>query len=172
VICPDLKGSITTADCEKNRCPVNFFDRKTNYCRIFLAKTKDEAARKFLNFVGHFECRFDCRTQVLRVDGGGEYVNIDLFSEGNGIARQRTKADNPTTNGKAERMHRTVFNMIRCIIFNCRLSMHFWGDAVKYVAYVLNQSPCKSNPKRMTPMTMLEGKPLNVVTFSSPCMIY
>lgn len=50
--------------------------------------------------------------------------------------------------------------------------MHFWGDAVKYVAYVLNQSPCKSNPKRMTPMTMLEGKPLNVVTFSSPCMIY
>jgi hypothetical protein len=61
VICSDLKGPITPVDREKNRYLVNFVDHKTNYCRIFLAKTKDEAARKFLNFVGHFERRFDCR---------------------------------------------------------------------------------------------------------------
>jgi hypothetical protein len=50
--------------------------------------------------------------------------------------------------------------------------MHFWGDAVKYV---LNRSPCKSNPKRTSPIEMLEGKPPNlthVVTFGSPCMVY
>ncbi len=137
-ICSDLKGPITPVDREKNRYLVNFVDHKTNYCRIFLAKTKDEAAAKFLNFVGHFERRFDCRVQILRTDGGGEYANIDLFCERNGIARQGTEADNPASNGKAERMHRTILNMARCMIFNCRLPVHFWGDAVKYAAYILN----------------------------------
>jgi hypothetical protein len=60
---------------------VNFIDHKTNFCRIFLAKTKDEAAKKFMHFVGYFERRYDCRIQVLRTDGGGEYVNVDLFCE-------------------------------------------------------------------------------------------
>jgi hypothetical protein len=53
--------------------------------------------------------------------------------------------------------------------------MHFWGDAVKYAAYVLNRSPCKANPKRGSPIEMLKGKPPNlthIVTFGSPCMVY
>ncbi len=60
VICSDLKGPITSVDREENRKLVNFIDHKTNYCRIFLVKTKDGAARKSLNFVGHFERHFDC----------------------------------------------------------------------------------------------------------------
>ncbi len=102
-------------------------------------------------------------------------MNIDLFCERTGIARQCTEADNPASNGKAERMHHTVLNMARCMIFNCRLPMQFWGDAVKDAAYVLNHSPCKANPKRFFPMEMLEGKPPNlthIITFGSPCMLY
>jgi hypothetical protein len=112
--------------------------------------------------MGHFDRQFDCRVRVLRTDGGGEYVNIDLFCERTGIARQRTEADNPASNGKAERMHHTVLTMARCMIFNCQLPMQFWGDAVKYAAYVLNRSPCKANPKRCSPMEMLEDKPPNL----------
>ena len=66
-------------------------------------------------------------------------------------------------------------NMARCMIFNCRLPMHFWGDAVIYAAYVLNRSPCKANPKRSSPIELLQGKPpnlTNIVTFGSPCMVY
>jgi hypothetical protein len=55
VICSDLKGPITPVDREHNRYLINFVDHHTNYCRIFLAKTKDDAAKKFLNFVGRFE---------------------------------------------------------------------------------------------------------------------
>jgi hypothetical protein len=51
---------------------------------------KDEAAKKFLNFVGHLERRFDCRIQELRTDGGGKYTDI---------ARQRTEAENSVVNG-------------------------------------------------------------------------
>ncbi len=125
--------------------------------------------------MGHFERCYDFRVQVLRTDGGGEYANIDLFCERTGIVRKRTEADHPASNGKAERMHRTFLNMARCMIFNCRLPMHFWGDAVQYAAHVLNRSPCKANPKRSSPIEMLEGRPPNlihVVTFGSPCMVY
>ena len=128
-----------------------------------------------MHFAGHFERRFDCRIQYLRTDGGGEYANVDLFCQKAGIARQKTEADNPASNGKAERMHRTVLNMARCMIFNCRLPVYFWGDAVKYAAYILNRSPCRSNPRRMSPIEMLEGKPpnlANIVAFGSPCMVY
>jgi hypothetical protein len=60
------------------------------------------------------------------------------------------------------------------MIFICRLSIYFWGDVVKYTAYVLNESTCKSNPKHMPPMEMLESKALNltqVVIFGSPYMV-
>jgi hypothetical protein len=72
-------------------------------------------------------------------------------------------------------MHRTVLNMARSMIFNCRLAHAFWGGALKYTAYTLNRSPCKANPKRLSPIKMLEGRPpnvTNVVTFGSLCMVY
>jgi hypothetical protein len=54
-----------------------------------------------------------------------------------GVARQVTEPNSPGSNGKAERMHRTVLDMARSMIFNSGLRIRFWGDAVKYTAYVL-----------------------------------
>ena len=69
---------------------------------------------------------------VLRTDGGGEYKNVDLFCKKTGIARQVSEARNQASNGKAERMHRTVLNMARSMIFACNMPPYFWGDAVEY----------------------------------------
>jgi hypothetical protein len=124
---------------------VNFVDYKTNYCRVFLAKTKDQAAKIFEHFLAWFEHRFDCRIQFLRTDGGLEYHNIDHFCQKSGVARQLTEPNSPALNGMAERIHRTVLSMARCIIFNCGLPIRFWGDADRYAAYVLNRSLSRSN---------------------------
>ena len=53
VICSDLKGPMTPEDRLKNRYMVHFIDHRTNYCKVFLAKTKDAAAYKF-NISWHF----------------------------------------------------------------------------------------------------------------------
>jgi hypothetical protein len=79
VIFSDIKGPIMPADREKNRYLVNFIDYMANHCRKFLVKTKDEATKTFLHFVGHFERRYDCRLPVLRTDADGEHANIDIF---------------------------------------------------------------------------------------------
>ena len=86
--CPNLKGIMTPRDRQGNRYMVNYFDHRTNYCRIFLAKTKDIAAQTFKHFTAFFERQYNCRIHVLRTDGGDEYRAMDLFCNETGIARQ------------------------------------------------------------------------------------
>ncbi|DBA01540.1 TPA: hypothetical protein N0F65_011511 [Lagenidium giganteum] len=151
VICSDLKGPMTPADRRGNRYMINLICHASNYCRIFLAKRKDLAAQQFAHFLVWFEKRFQ------------------------GVARQISEARNQATNGKAERMHRTIMNMVRCMLFGCGLPLKFWGDAAEYAAFVLNRMPTRANPKRASPIQVLTGKPPHfddVVVFGSPCTVY
>uniref|UniRef100_A0AAV1V2K9 Integrase catalytic domain-containing protein n=1 Tax=Peronospora matthiolae TaxID=2874970 RepID=A0AAV1V2K9_9STRA len=90
VICSDLKGPMTPRDRLQNRYLVNFIDRKSNYCRVFLARTKDATAKHFEAFLIHFERRFGLKIHVLETDGGGEYANIDLFANAR-VSRARCR---------------------------------------------------------------------------------
>ncbi|KAE9066566.1 hypothetical protein PF010_g27809 [Phytophthora fragariae] len=166
---------MTPKDRLGNRYMINFVDFKSNYCRVFLARTKDAAAKHFEHFLVYFEKEFDYKIHVLRTDSGGEHASVDLFCKRTGVARQRSEARNQANNGKAERMHRIIMNMARCMIFACGLPLRFWGDAVQYAAYILHRAPTNSNPGRASPLEVLTGKspPLGeIVVFGSPCTVY
>ena len=77
-----------------NRYLVNCIDHRSNYCRIFLAKTKDAAAMKFQHFLAAFERQSNCRINVLRTDGGGGYKTLDVFCKATGVLRQVSEANN------------------------------------------------------------------------------
>ncbi|GMF15398.1 unnamed protein product [Phytophthora fragariaefolia] len=174
VICSDLKGPLTPRDHSGNRYLVNFVDHRSNYCRVFASKTKDEAARKFRDFLVFFEKRFSCKVHVLRTDGGGEYRTVELFCQQNGVARQVSEASDQASNGKAERMHRTIFNMVRCMIFESGLAPSFWSDAAEYATYILNRSPTRANPDRQSPLQVLTGvipSLHDVVAFGTTCTV-
>ena len=87
---------------------------------MFSAKTKDAAAKKYEHVLTFFERKYDCRVLILRTDGGGEYANVDLFCQTTGVERQVTEANSSASNGKAERMHRTVLNTARCMMILSR----------------------------------------------------
>uniref|UniRef100_A0AAV1U6N4 Integrase catalytic domain-containing protein n=1 Tax=Peronospora matthiolae TaxID=2874970 RepID=A0AAV1U6N4_9STRA len=129
VICSDLKGPLPPRDRLGNPYLVNFVDHKSNYCRVFLAHTRDAAAKQFEAFLVHFENLFGFKVHALRTDGGREYANVDLFCERKGVARQVSEARNQASNGKAKRMHRTVLNLARSMMFACALPLILWGDA-------------------------------------------
>ena len=114
---------MTPTDRNVNRYMINFIDHKSNYCRIFLAKTKDAAAKKFEHFVAFFENQFNCRVRILRTDGGGEYKSVELFCKRTGIGRQVTEPHNSASNRKAERYHRTIMNMARAMMFGSNLGL-------------------------------------------------
>ncbi|KAG2830220.1 hypothetical protein PC118_g4762 [Phytophthora cactorum] len=54
VICSYLKGPMTLVDRHGNRHMANFADHYTNYCRVFVAKKKDEAEKMFGQFLVYF----------------------------------------------------------------------------------------------------------------------
>ena len=87
VICSDLKGPMTPQNRLENRYLIKLVDHKSSYCKIFLARTKGAAAKRFEGFLIYFEKRFVCRIHVLRTDGGGEYANVDLFCKRTSLAR-------------------------------------------------------------------------------------
>ncbi|OWZ17990.1 hypothetical protein PHMEG_0007990, partial [Phytophthora megakarya] len=129
VIWSDLKGPMTPRDRLNNRY-------------------------MFEHFLTFFEKRFDCRSHVVRTDSGGEYQNVDLFCKKTDVTRQRSEANNQASNGKAEHMHRTIMNMVRCTIF---------------------ASPTNANPGRVSPLKMLEKKTPSlggIVVFGYPCTVY
>ena len=117
VICSDIKGPFTPRDRNHNRYLTNFVDHATNYTGVFIAPTKDKAAKQFEAFVVFFERQFNCKISFLRTDGGGEYKSCDLFCERLGIGRQVTQPNTSASNGKAERMHRTIMDRARTMIF-------------------------------------------------------
>ena len=136
-----------------------------------LATDKFLLDKKFEHFLAFFEKKFDCRIHVLRTDSGAEYQNVDLFCRHTGVRRQKSEARNQASNGKAERMHRTVMNMARCMVFASGLPLYFWGDAVEYASYILNRAPTNANTGRVCPMRVLprELSPLGeIVFFGSP----
>ncbi|KAJ8574562.1 hypothetical protein ON010_g4652 [Phytophthora cinnamomi] len=170
VICSDLQGPVTSRYRCGNRYMINFVDHRSNYCRVFLARTKDIAAEKFTIFLNFFEKKVNYRIHVLRTDGGGEYRVLDPFYGDAGVRRQISEASNQASNGKAERMHRTILNMARCMVFESKLPLKFWRDAVQYAAFVLNRSPISANFERKFPLAVLTGQMLSlgeIVAFGS-----
>ena len=102
------KGFDNPRDRLGNRNLVNFIGYRFKYCRVFLAKTKDAAARKFKHFLAAFQRQFKCRIHVLRTDGGGEYKTLDVPCKSTGASRQVSEPNNQASTGKAERMHRAI----------------------------------------------------------------
>lgn len=160
VIVSDLKGPIAPKNKHGHKYMVTFIEYLSNYVRVFTASHKHKAAAMFLHFVAWFEAEFNCRIRVLRTDGGGEYdtQSVDLFCKSSGIRHQKTEAGTPQSNGKAKRMNRTIFNMVRCMLFGSGIPLTHWSDAAEYAAFILNPTPTRANKNRASPLEVLTGK--------------
>ena len=95
---------------------------------------------------------------TLHTDNGKEYTSnaFEAYLRQHGIAHQTTIPYNPQQNGVAERMNRTIMNMVRSMMFFKNVKLMFWGDAVKCAAYLRNRSPSNALDKK-TPHEMWFG---------------
>jgi hypothetical protein len=111
---------------------------------------------------------------VLRTDGGKEFSKADEFCQQVGIARQKTEPYNPASNGKAERMIRTLMSIARTNLLASNLALGFWGDAILDAAYKYMRLPCRANKGGMSPLQVLTNKVSNVadlVPFGTKCSV-
>lgn len=152
---------------------VKFGYHRTNYCQYSWRRGKTWRPRFSNTLWGFYEGQFDCRVPVLRTDGGGEYLPLNLFCKNTGVAREISEPRNQVSFGKAKWMQCTDMVMVRHMVFMCGLPLSFWGDAAEYAAYKIFRNPSQPSVGRQSPLQLLTMKvPIlrDIVVVGSPGM--
>jgi len=81
----------------------------------------------------------DLKVKYLRTDGGGEYLgHLTEYITSLGVVHETTALYTPQSNGKAERLNRTLGEMVRALLFQANM---FWAEAMDHAAHLLNFLP-------------------------------
>lgn len=90
--------------------------------------------------------QFNCTIKVFQSDNGGEFKNSSLnqFFSNHGVQSRYTCPHTSQQNGHAERMIRTVTNMVRSLLSQANLSPSFWVEALHVASHLLNSLPIKT----------------------------
>ncbi len=65
--------------------------------------------------------------------------NFKKYLSDHGIQHQLTLAYTPQQNGVAERMNRTLMNLVRSMLHHKRIDKRFWAEALATAVYVRNR---------------------------------
>ncbi|GMF36692.1 unnamed protein product [Phytophthora fragariaefolia] len=130
----DLKTDIRPADRNGNKHMLTIVDYGPSYSRVYLLQTKDEASERHMEFLPEFERQHGVQMKVVRSDGGGEFFGHEFaaYFKRHGIKQQSSLPDSSASNGNAERMHRTLMNSGRAMLWASGLPERYWDDAVKF----------------------------------------
>src|SRR6478735_1265596 len=121
----------------------SFVDDFSRCTTVYLLKRKSDYATMFEKFCKLIKNKFNRPITIIHSDNGGEYKSrfIKNFCEENGIEQKFTVAGNPEMNGVAERMNRTLIEMVRCMLQDSTLQKRYWGEALLYATYTRNHCP-------------------------------
>eukprot|EP00171_Calliarthron_tuberculosum_P023532 IDg23532t1 len=101
------------------------------------------------------------KVKCLRSDNGGEYLSNDFktYLEANGIKHELTVAYTPQQNGVAERMNRTLMNLVRSMLHHKRVEKRFWAEALATAVYVRNRVTSRALSSNTTPHHIWNSSP-------------
>ncbi len=108
------------------------------------------------------------RLKALRTDNGAEYLSTEFnnYLAENGIEHQLTVAYTSQQNGVAERMSRTLIDLVRSLLHSKGLGKRFWGEALSTAEYIRNRVTTRSLPSNITQFHLWMGKAPDL--FASP----
>jgi hypothetical protein len=83
------------------------------------------------------------RVKGVRSDNAGEFRSQEFqeFCKSKGIKQSFSGPYAPQQMGIVERANRTLFDMIRCLLTQGKLSKELWGEAANTAAYIINRLP-------------------------------
>ena len=87
--------------------------------------------------------QFNVTLNILRSDKAKEYFSdsFQTFMVQNDILHQSSCVDTPSQNGIAERKHRHLLETAQALLFEMKVSKHFWADAVSITCFLINRMP-------------------------------
>jgi len=154
----DLCGPMPEATHSGCLYMATFLDDHSKLSVVRLLKHKKDLAQTLVDVINMLEKQSDRSVKKVRTDRGGEYVNqeVESWLVGKGILHQKTVPYSPQQNGAAERLNKTLCNLIRAMLFDAKLSGKFWGEAAHAANYIRNRAPASGLVE--TPYTHFFGE--------------
>ena len=126
-------------------CFCMFIDDYSCKVWVYFLKHKDNVLEVFKKFLCSVENQSGWKLKCLSIDNGSEYISkaFQDFYDTKGIKQELTAPYNPSQNGLAERMNRTIQEKVRSMLSNAKLPNGFWAKAVATAVHLINRSPSK-----------------------------
>ena len=122
-------------------------------------KTKIETRAILTNFLAYVHTHFNTNIQTLRLDNGQEF-NMPTFYQEHGIIHQLSCVETPEQNGRVERKHQHLLNVVRSLMFQSKLPLSHWTNYVLTATHLINHTPSYIL-NNQTPYQLLFQKPPN-----------
>jgi transposase InsO family protein len=118
-------------------------DDYSKHAEVVVLRKKSEAKSALIEVLTRWENITEVKVKYLRTDGGGEFTGklVTDFCVSKGITHQVTPRHTPQSNGKIERLNRTLKEKVRCLLIDSRIDVEWWGYALEYAAYLRNRLP-------------------------------
>jgi len=118
-----------------------FIDDFSRYCWVYFLKSKSDVFVEFVKFKAAVELETGNKLKILRSDNGGEYTSrqFEAYLAKEGIKHQLIVPYTPQQNGVSERRNKTLMEMARCLLYEKKLPLNFWAEAVNTTSYLINQ---------------------------------
>jgi hypothetical protein len=135
-------------------------DDCTHYTWTFPLRLKSETFATLSNFFAYARTQFGASVKAVQCDNGREFDHSSArtFFLTHGTILRMSCRYTSQQNGRAERILRTINNIVRSLLFQASLSPAYWADTLHTATYLLNRHPTKTLAGR-TPYLALFGTP-------------
>lgn len=153
----DVCGPMKEGSLLSSKYFVTFIDDFSRRVVVFCIEKKSDVYEVFKQFKSQSETETGLKLKTLRSDNGKEFCNdaMKTYLREAGIQHQTTAPYTPEQNGVSERMNRTLVEKASCMMFDAKLPLKFWAQAIVTAAYIINRIPtrsCKKSPEEIWSM--------------------
>jgi hypothetical protein len=118
-------------------------DDFTHYCWTFPLRHKSEVHRHITDFVAYAHTQFSLPVRCFQANNGTSSSTTPLPPSS--LAAAYCFAPR-AQNGKAERMLRTLNNVVRTLLIHASMPPGYWAEALATAVFLLNRRPSSSSP--------------------------
>lgn len=154
----DLWGPATATSMGGKRYFLTCYDDFSQHINLYFLANKSDALAALKEYSTMAETQTGRKIKQIRSDGGGEFNSnaATAFYKQKGIEHLLVPPGSHQQNGRVERVHLTILNLVRTYLTDCTLPPTLWAEAASYAAYMRNRTPCK--PSNNIPDDLWYGK--------------
>jgi hypothetical protein len=157
----DIWGPVSTPSYAGKRFAVLFVDEATHFMSVFAIEKKSdllEAFKEHRATLGRHGITIGPKC-TIQSDNALEYTagEFAAYCKLHFITQRFSPTYTASMNGKAERMWRTIFEMVRSMLFDAGLSLLHWAHALYHAEYLINRLPSRAINGKI-PLQCLTGR--------------